>query len=73
MTVATLAGIPFLVQAMKSIEDGPFGSNECKDIVQHVCKTLADLSILDWCIPIFACLDICPTLVKLLMYARMKS
>jgi hypothetical protein len=48
------AGIPFLVQAIKFVEDGPFSSNERRDIVRHVCRTLADLSILDWCIPIFA-------------------
>jgi hypothetical protein len=58
-------GIPFLVQAIKSVEYRFFG---LRDTVWYVCETLADLSKMDWCIPTFACLDVCPTFVKLLMY-----
>ena len=58
-------GIPVLVQAIESVEDKPFG---LRDTVWYVCETLADLSTLDWCIPTFACLGVCPTFVKLLMY-----
>jgi hypothetical protein len=65
-------GIPFLVQAIKAVEDEPFGSNESQDVVWYICGILADLSNLDWCIPMLVCLDVCPTLVKLLMYVCTK-
>jgi hypothetical protein len=65
-------GIPLLVQAIKAVENKPFDSDKSQDVVWYVCGTLADLSTLDWCIPMLVGLDVFPTVVKLLMYVCTK-
>jgi hypothetical protein len=66
--VLSPTGLPLLIQNIKNLST----EIDKYDIwtSERLCSALAENSQFQWCIPILIQLDICPPLVKLLMYAE---
>lgn len=58
-------GIPLLAQSFKVLAVEPNGQGFIP--VWRVSKVLCNASYLEWCVPVMAQLDLCPTMIALLM------
>lgn len=57
-------GIPLLIENTKGLEAKTLGK-----LTSNICVVFMNLSLFQWCLPTLVQGDLCPILVKLLMYA----
>jgi hypothetical protein len=57
-------GIPLLIENTKGLEVKTLDKS-----TSNICVVFMNLSLFQWCLPTLVQGDLCPTLVKLLMYA----
>jgi hypothetical protein len=71
MHLLSPAGIPVMVQNIKTLHADLDNIDRTKQDIQDLCLVFARISTFDWYLPILVQCNICPTLVSLLVYVAL--